>query len=340
MLGGNANASTNVPSALIQTTTVRADGSLNPWSNYGGMTTWRLGAGVHVLNDKIWHVGGSNNTAATPLASTEYFTVLPDGSLGPSTVGPSLNTPRYKPESFVVSAGGNRYLYVVGGYNVSVYLNSVERAVINADGTLGPFVLQASTTVHARGWTAGAVIGRYFYLFGGQPSKASVERAAINPDGSLGGFQLLGMTLPDAIGDHRAIVIGNHVHLLGAHNGTAPLSAVYSAPIYPDGTLGAFAAGPPLIAAMADVAPVQIGNYLYTFGGWGGGSTFYNIVQRAFIEPGGALGAWQAYKSDRYVLPFSVAYVLGVPVYQDSIYFFSGYNGSGPVQAIAQGTVH
>ncbi|HEY9900566.1 MAG TPA: IPT/TIG domain-containing protein [Pantanalinema sp.] len=334
-LGGASAGAGTSPTAIIQTTTIKADGSLNAWSYYGGMTSWRFGCGVHTTGNKIWLVGGSPTDGSTAASTTECFAIEPDGTLGPSTVGPSLKTPRYKGESFVVERGANRYLYAVGGSNGGTYLSSVERARINPDGTLGAFEAVSSALVVARSHGSGAVIGDYFYYFAGTNGsyQTSIERARINPDGSLGAFELLDKMLPDARTEHRAVVVDNYVYVIGSYNGAAATGLVYMAPIYPDGTLGAFTRGPNLLTAVYEPVLAKLGNYLYAFGG-----SAANVVQRALINPDGTLNAWQAYRSDRYVLPFNTGYANDMSVFGNTLFLFSGYNG-GVVQAIAQGTV-
>ncbi|HEY9900567.1 MAG TPA: IPT/TIG domain-containing protein, partial [Pantanalinema sp.] len=337
-MGGYNNSA---PTAHIQTTTIKADGSLNAWSFYGGMTTWRYGAGVEVLNDKIWFLGGGSSN--TTYGSTEYFPVEPNGSLGPSTVGPALNAPRYKAESVVIERAGNRFVYMIGGLNpAGASITSVERSLVNSDGTLGTFFTQPSNLVQARAYFASAVIGDYVYCFGGYyPGLfSSIERALIRPDGSLDPFQTYGVSLPDAIDSQRAIVIGNYVYVAGGATSTSGSGAnglVYYAPIYPDGSIGSFLRGPSMPSALQDGALAKVGNYLYFFGGYSAGAS--NIVQRAFINPDGTLGAWQYHKSDRYVLPFSASYMSEVPVYRDAIFVVSGYTGASAITSIAQGTI-
>jgi len=338
-MGGTSAGTGGSPTAIIQTTTLRGDGSLNPWSQYGGMTTWRYGAGVHVLNDKIWFLGGGSSS--TTYGSSEYMSVEPDSALGPSTVGPDLVAPRYKAESAVIERAGNRYVYIFGGLNpAGAAITSVERATVNPDGTLGSFSTQPVSLIQPRAYFASAVIGDYLYCFGGyNPSILnSVERAPIRPDGSLAPFQMYGGGMPDAIECQRAVVAGNYVYMAGANtSGTGANGLLYYAPIYPDGSIGSFLRGPSLLTALQDGGLLRLGNYLYYFGGWNGGAS--NLVQRAFINPDGTLGAWQYHKSDRSVLPFNTSYFTTVPVSGNDLYLISGHAGGSAIQSIAQAKV-
>jgi N-acetylneuraminic acid mutarotase len=75
----------------------------------------------------------------------------------------SLTTARRGHASVVI---GN-YLYIVGGFGDSP-LNSIERAIIHADGSLGPFspVPEVSLATARYGHTA-TVVGSYLYVIGG-----------------------------------------------------------------------------------------------------------------------------------------------------------------------------
>ncbi|MNY10905.1 Kelch motif protein [compost metagenome] len=59
-------------------------------------------------------------------------------------------------------------LYLLGGYNNSTgtYLNSLERALINSDGTYGAFTTAGNLTAQ-RSAPTNVVIGNALYVLGG-----------------------------------------------------------------------------------------------------------------------------------------------------------------------------
>lgn len=336
-IGGFDNAAVT---ATIQTTTINTDGSLQPWSIYGGMTNWRYGHNTLVLNDKLWIVGSQQNTNK----ATEYFQIQANGTLGPSTVGPSTVVPRYKAVAVDISRGGNRYVYLLGGrdYSTGGNVTTVERAMVNPDGTLGFFAPQSTQLNQPRAWGSGAVIGDYVYMFGGNTGSAylnSIERAPINADGSLGPFEVYGRPLPLALGDGSVVVAGKYVYLIGCAGGGSPIEAVYMAPILPDGSIGAFSRGPSLVTGTYEGTGFRLGNYLYYLGGWVSGAQ-QSVSQRALLNPDGSINAWQVYKTERYALPYATSYISTPGIYQDYLYMFGGYQGitNNPIKAIAHGT--
>lgn len=138
------------------------------------------------------------------------------------------------------------YIYVIGGETVyGSPLSSVERAPILLDGSIGPFsVVNGVTLTTPRGRHASAIINGYLYVFGGGRMGTSpvttIERARINADGSLGTFSVVGgMSLANPRYEASAIVMGEKVYLVGGYNKDW-LASIDEAPIYPDGSIGAF----------------------------------------------------------------------------------------------------
>jgi hypothetical protein len=188
-----------------------------------------------------------------------------------STVGPihpsalTLATPRSEHE--MVAGGG--WLYVIGGASTQL-ITSVERAPIQADGTLGAFVTDAQSLAipHADG--GAAVIGNGLYVFGGFEEASgptdTIERADILADGSLGPFMPAG-TLSEARADCAAVVAGETVYLVGGRSPGGLLSTtIDAATINGDGTLGAFLATPTTLREDG-ASVVHLGADVFVLGG-------------------------------------------------------------------------
>ncbi len=99
---------------------------------------------------------------------------------------PSLTTARVHAATFQ----SGLWLYLLGGADASgAPLNSIERAMINADGTLGAFQTTPATLGEPREGAAAVRVGDAVYLLGGAARGmrlSTIERATVNADGVLG----------------------------------------------------------------------------------------------------------------------------------------------------------
>jgi N-acetylneuraminic acid mutarotase len=169
--------------------------------------------------------------------------MVSDGSIGTFAVlpGSALETARYL---HTTAIAGN-YLYVVGGNDGATILASVERASINADGSLGTFATITGGLVNARMSHASIVVRDQLYVLGGVNGPAAdlndVEHAAINADGSLGTFDTVSGVafVTPRVGTTMA-VIKDYLYAFGGFGPQAPLNTVERAPISADGSLGGF----------------------------------------------------------------------------------------------------
>lgn len=138
----------------------------------------------------------------------------------------------------------NDYMYVIGGVDGRVFLNTVEYAPINADGTLGKWQY-ASSMNEARGFTSAAVFGDSIYVVGGGngPSGSnllsSVERARFLPNGALGPWtqEENQMIVPRRCS--KVLVKDNTLFSFGGFGG-ALLDTVELASFKEDGSLGSW----------------------------------------------------------------------------------------------------
>ena len=236
-----------------------------------------------VIGNYLYVVGGVTGALQS---SVERAAILADGSLGPfmAVSGVTLVTARQNHTSAIV---GN-YLYVLGGSNGSV-LNSVERAPISPDGSLGTFAtVQVTPTVSltlafTRTAHTSAVVGGDLYVLGGTNSPVgtsiNVERAKINPDSSLSAFGSVspGISLMMGRCYHASIVVGSSLYAIGGYCGNGTEGAM----IDKNGLLDSFANGPsvPLGPGRYLHTLTVVGNYLYAIGGIAG--TAVNSVDRA-----------------------------------------------------------
>jgi len=257
------------------------------------LVTSRDGHTTTMVGHAIYVVGGV--TGGRPLSSVERATVDADGSLGPFSTVAGVNLAAARQDHTAAVIGG--YLYLLGGLGTdATVLNSVERARVNADGSLQPFAIVPDVLLaHARYRHTSVVIGNYLYVLGGlaDTSLTTIERAVIRPDGSLAPFEVVpDVALSTARYGHTSTVMGTHLYVAGGARGESPLQGVEQAVISGDGSLSTFAPvpGAALNVARSGHTTMIVGSYLYVLGGIG--ATALASIERAPLDTSGTLGAF------------------------------------------------
>lgn len=212
--------------------------------------------------------GGQNAAGSVPFRRASF--ALGVGRFDPhydqaayARAMPVLNTPRARHTATVVGD----FVYVVGG-------GGVERAQLNADGTMGAFVPTTIQVPSGRNDHTAHVIGPYLYLFGGLGSSGNVvapERATIMSDGSLSDFVAVpNVSLKAPRHRHASVIVGDTVYVLGGYNGVGTgLASVERAAIAADGSISDFSLVPSvtLTTGRFNHTASVIGDYLYVVGG-------------------------------------------------------------------------
>ena len=158
------------------------------------------------------------------------------------------------------------------------------------------------------------------YLLGGwiyDNHSSTVCTAPINPDGTLGAWTT-STYLPSTVDYSQAIVTKNRVYLLGGHANGSSSSAVYTAPINQDGTLGTWTIGTSLPGAVYASQAIVTKNRVYLMGGIIN-DTSSSTVYTAPINDDGTLGAWTTSTS----LPGTVSSSQAI-VTKNRVYLLSG----------------
>jgi hypothetical protein len=121
-------------SPYIYRTTVNPDGSLGTWTLLSSeLVPGRNGLMAILIDTTIYVVGGTTAPGGLLTQSLEKCTMYPDGELGAFVTISS--TTAYHVQGGLFYDG--TYLNVIGGYLAGIPTYSSERAVINADGSLG-----------------------------------------------------------------------------------------------------------------------------------------------------------------------------------------------------------
>ncbi len=116
---------------------------------------------------------------------------------------------------------GNQYLYVVGGLQGAVVLDTIERAEIGTDGSLyppngGP---QAGNLSTPRYGAAVVAWNDYIYVIGGygvgNVPLNTIERFTIDATGTLVGNTTMSLTMPVGIGDQAAAIVNGWLYIAG-----------------------------------------------------------------------------------------------------------------------------
>jgi len=241
VVGGDDGTS---PINSVERAPINPDGSLEMFATISTapLVTPRTHVSIAVVGTSFVAVGGEDTNKAA-LSSVEQAAANNDGSFGTFATVPgiALETPRYL---HTTAIAGN-YIYVVGGNNGTAFLASVERAIINADGSLGTFATITGGLVRARMSHASVVADGQLYVLGGVNGPLAnvndVERAAVGADGSLGKFESIpGVAFVTPRVGTAMAVIKNYVYAFGGFGPQGELNTIERAPVAADGTLGTF----------------------------------------------------------------------------------------------------
>ncbi len=192
------------------------------------------------------------------------------------------------------------YMYAIGGENVSN--DSVERAKINSDGSLGTWQyvneLPETNFIEFAAVTANNsiyLIGGGEYIFDPNPIILNtIERATVNADSTLSSWSILSSTLLDPSGEFVAVVANNRIYVIGGADANSILTTVEYAPINSDGTLGTFVLSTThLTMPTQALSGVYFQNHIYVAGGVNFGGNIIGPTEVAQVYPDGELGAWQ-----------------------------------------------
>jgi hypothetical protein len=298
------------------------------WKETSSINVPRAGTAAVQIKDKIYLIGGVDGKDF--LNTTEYAQIQNDGSLGPWQFGPKLNEER----GFIDAVVHGDFVYVVGGGNGPNghhLLNSVERAHIQADGTLGPWV-QDHGMVVARRCSKIIATDKAIYAFGGFGGVLldSVEYAEFQPDGSLGEWKLDPnvMTVQRYINSVKKE--GDMFFVIGGHDqskGIGIANVEWSRPAA-DGSLQKWQATTPLQQGRYALSTASYGNYIYALGGVTG-AEYLDSIERTTVGQDGQLTPWQPTAH----LDQTRAYFSTID-YHDRLYVIAGTNREGYISRV------
>ncbi|MBI5430808.1 MAG: hypothetical protein HY938_10185 [Nitrosomonadales bacterium] len=299
------------------------------WKETESFSAPRAGTTAVIVKDKIHLIGGVDGKNFVNV--TEYAQINKDGTLGPWKRGNSLHEER----GFMEAAVHGDYVYVVGGGNGpngQHLLRTVERARINADGTLGWWERVSSQMEVARRCSKIIATDNRIYSFGGFGGVLldSVEYAEFKPDGSLGPWQLDPevMTLPRYINsvkkkDDRFFIIGGHDRVKGVGIPDVEWTRYTSA-----GNTAKWQATTPMQQGRYAHSSVAYGDVVYAIGGISG-AEYLESIEYTKIGKDGELAPWKfTTPLDQTRADFSTA------VYDGRLYIIGGTNRDGYLNSV------
>ncbi len=280
-----------------------------------------------------------------PAVNVGSFKVL-TGTL----TGWSTNSPR-EGHSMGWMARYKNFLYLAGGYSSSQgYTKTTERALINADGTLGAWtVLSGVENPYNHGTYGGFNLATqaqmisgvqpdgtpvtYAYVYGGYQgwmgggSHSTVLRSKVFSNGDMSPFSPdPRVTLARNFHyEHNVMRVKNYVYVLGGYD--PDNNFIQSARINSDATLEPFTSDQTMPIRTRTSAFVVVGRYLYMLGGYSPDIGHHNRIYRSTIDDEGRLGPFEdTGRTVKYRGYADNAAVIG-----DFVYKFSGYDYVGNV---------
>ena len=323
-VGGGSDISSNYY-ADVQSALINTNGTLGSFVANTSFTTGRRNASAVAANGYLYVMGGNNGSN---LATTQSAAIN-NGGLGTVASWVTTNTVTTA-RSNHASVAYNGYMYVLGGYDGTNYLNDVQYAPINSNGTLGTWHYTHNSTDDSTSFVAGFTTGRraatvtvyggYMYIMGGLGASATylndVQYAPINSNGTIGTWHYTHNSTDDSTTfvsgfttaryGHTSTAYNGYMYIMGGLGASATyLNDVKYAPINSNGTLGtwhythnstddstSFVAG--FTTARYGHTSTAYNGYLYVVGGIDSSSAMYDDVQYAPINSNGTIGTWQS----------------------------------------------
>ena len=259
-------------------------------------------------------------TAPVRIRVTSFSTKLGAFRATYDQAGYAQQTPKLtQSRTGAIAMRSGRWMYLLGGSAAGVPVASIERALINADGSLGPFQVTGNLSV-ARTFASAIRLKDDLYILGGSTGAsnipvASIEHASIGSDGTLGSFMTKNESLTSPRSGHASVIIGRWIYVVGG--GTT----VERAPVSTT-DIGAFELVSNSLTVARSKAAIEVtGRKLVVIGGEE--ATTLSTIEEASISDDGDIGPFTL-SSIGLASPRSAAASV---VIDDSLYLIGGNNG-------------
>jgi hypothetical protein len=224
VLGGlvGASAASTVYYAPIDSST----GAVGSWTSTTAFSTARDTFQAVAYNGYAYIAGGED-AVGTLLSDVQYAPINSDGTLGSWTSTNSFTTARLA-HAVLAYAG---YLYILGGTDNTNYLNDVQYALLNSNGTVGTWAQTTAFNTGRLRHSIAAYNGN-IYVIGGSTAAGKtndVQSAQVNSNGTLGSWQQTTAftTAKDSLG---SVAANGYLYVVGG-NDTGYSAVVQYAPL-------------------------------------------------------------------------------------------------------------
>ena len=324
----------------VQCAPINANGTLGSWTTTHSLNAVRDYHTSAVYNGYLYVIGGLS-PGSSLTSSVQYASISNTLTNNDGTVGTWSSTTYPTTRAAHSSAAYNGYLYVMGGYNGSNVISSVQYASISSNGTLGSWTTTQSFNV-VRNYHTSAAYNGYLYVIGGATSAStpitsqlsSVEYASISSNGTLGSWTLTTSLTLGTIW-HSSVAYNGYLYVLGGYTSNSNVTSnVQYASISSNGTLGSWTPANSFITPRICHSSVAYNGYLYVMGG-----SLYSSVEYVSISSiDGSLGTWSITNS------FNTARCLYNSVaYNGYLYIIGGdtvnYYGSSPTSSVEYASI-
>jgi len=270
--------------------TIQADGTLSRWKMTSSLNEERGFFAAAAHNGFIYIAGGGNGPNGHHyLRSVERAQILVDGSLGPWVTEQSqLNYPR-RCAKLVVA--GNA-LYALGGFSGTL-MDSVERAEILADGSLGKWSLEENRMTMPRYINAVKKYNNAVYVIGGHDQNEGSGLVDVE-FASLDSTDILGLWQKTASMKHPRYALSAAAHTgflyaLGGLHGAIYSDIIEKGTIGKHGNIQDWQSTTSLSSLRANFGTVVYKSRIYIIGGTNRDG-YYNTVEMASFDSKGDIG--------------------------------------------------
>lgn len=282
-----------------------------------------------IYNGYMYITGGAD-LGSNGIANTYYAKLNSNGTMGSWIPGTNLGTARHSHQATAY----NGYAYVTAGNTaLASYTGSIEKAAINANGSLGAWSSVGNSTLSpTRGEHIMRIYNGFMYATNGTPTsgnRETVQFAPVNSDGTIGAW-IATTVIPgsgvNATYRSSSVIHNGYWYMVGGCDGSCSTGAgsgqrkVMAAPVYASGHVGDWQQ---LTTLAVDSANGQFGvynNYLFI-------ATSANNVYSAAIDTPGVITGFTT-ETDEIVAGEGRSGAATV-AYNGYLYVIGGYYYSG-----------